>query len=291
MIWLWYALATAIGIAIVTLLEKRILNKEHATEFVVTLSIVNLIFSIPLFLHIPYRSLTAIPLLLLLLGTGILSVCTQILNARSLRHMDVSAASPLYATTPAMTAVLAFLFLGEALSLYQILGIAILFAGTYLLEKTVRTPSVEPHARTPIKYFYFIFLSIFLYGICALIDRYILTHYYTITPQALLAFAHLFLAIGLCTYFFIRYDGWTGIRRSAKTYGLSILLISAITVLYRFAELKSIQLASVGIVVAIVKSSSLFSTILGGKLFKEKHVGKKALACIIIITGVILVVI
>jgi drug/metabolite transporter (DMT)-like permease len=290
MIWLWYALATAIGIAIVTLLEKRILNKEHATEFVVTLSIVNLIFSIPLFLHIPYQSLTAIPLLLLL-GTGVLSVCTQILNARSLRHMDVSATSPLYATTPAMTAVLAFLFLGEALSLYQILGIVILFAGTYLLEKTVRTPSAEPQVRTPIKYVYFIFLSIFLYGICALIDRYILTHYYAITPQALLAFAHLFLAIGLCTYFFIRYDGWTGIRRSTKTYGLSILLISAITVLYRFAELKSIQLASVGIVVAIVKSSSLFSTILGGKLFKEKHIGIKALACIVIIAGVVLVVI
>jgi drug/metabolite transporter (DMT)-like permease len=288
MIWFWYALATAVGIAIVTLLEKRVLNKEHATEFVVTLSIVNLIFSIPLFVHIPYRNLTVIPLLLLF-GTGVLSVCTQILNARSLRHMDVSAASPLYATTPAMTAVLAFLFLGEALSGYQILGIVILFIGTYLLEKVVRGPSVETRVPPPTKYFYFIFLSIFLYGISALIDRYILTHY-NLSPQALLAFAHLFLAIGLGAYFFIRYDGWTGIRHSFKTYGLSIIFISLLTVSYRFAELKSIQLASVGIVVAIVKSSSLFSTIIGGKLFKEKHIGIKALACAIIIAGVVLVI-
>jgi bacterial/archaeal transporter family protein len=289
MIWFWYALASALIIAIITVLQKQVLREEHATEFVVALSILNALFSLPLFFTIDYQTLS-IPPLLIIIGASIIATVSQILNARSLRHMDISTASPLYTTAPAVTAILAFFILGEQLSTFQVCGIVVIIIGTYLLELKKKDPLSVSVKLIHSKYFYFIVISIFLFGINALLSRYLLTHY-RLAPQVLVAFSHIFLSILLSSYFFIRYDGYRGIANSFKKYGSILILISILTIGYRLLEIRSLQLAAAtGIVIAVVKSSSLFTTIIGGRLFKEKNLGIKTLSCIIIIAGIFLVI-
>jgi drug/metabolite transporter (DMT)-like permease len=164
MTWFIYAIVASLGLSIVTLLQKRVLKGEHAMEFVTTLSLLNLVISFPLFLTIDYQSLKIVPLLIIA-ATSIFSSISITLNARSLRHMEVSASSPLYVLTPAVSALLGLIFLGEYLSFYQSLGIGILIIGTFLLEIDSYTKLKSFRVFIASKYVYYILLSILLFGV------------------------------------------------------------------------------------------------------------------------------
>ena len=68
-----------------------------------------------------------------------------------------------------------------------------------------------------------------------------------------------------------------------------ILLVAVLTTGYRIMQSQAAALAAIGLVIAIKRSSALFTTIVGGEIFRERDLIRKTIACSIMIGGVYLI--
>ncbi|MEK7608743.1 MAG: EamA family transporter [Patescibacteria group bacterium] len=279
------ALLSSIGIVI----EKKVLNRSHSMELSSSLALVNLLLSLPLFLFIDRTHLTFQSLALVYLVSLIASIAF-LLTARSIRHMELSAASPLLSGGAGLSAVLAFFFLGERLSLAQIGGLVLAICGTYVLETERHQKLFDPFRKLfASKYARYIAISLSLYGISSLLDRMILSRY-SLLPFEYIAIVHLFIAANFFVATHIFGGGIRSVVQEFKDVGWLIIPLALITVTQRIAYAETVRVAYLGIASAIKRLSGLFTTIIGGELFHESHLVRKTIAASIVVAGSILVV-
>jgi transporter family protein len=287
-IWLIYALTAAVFVSAATLTAKKTLFKEHAMEFAAILSLFALILVTPFFFLIDYSALKITPIIILFF-TSLLGASAFCLVAKSIRHMEISDSTPLLAIGPGITAILAFIFLKEALTLNQVLGIALLIIGAYSLETKSSLKLFDPiRIFKKSKYIHYIFIALLLYGITAMFDR-VLLFRLDMQVEAFLAFVHLFLAFHIILMLHIFHDGFKGMKKGIKRVGWWILLVAIFTIGYRFAQAEAVKIANVGLVVAIKRMSAFFTVLIGGELFHEGHLVRKLIATAIIIGGALLI--
>lgn len=287
--WLIFAFIAAILTAASAITQKRVLLKEHAMEFSATLAIMTMVISAPLFLIIDYARLEFFPMMILFFGS-ILGAFAFLLIAKSLRHMDVSSASPLLVIGPVFVAFFAFIFLGEKITLMQVGGIFLLVVGSYVLELKRHHNLLEPfRIFKKSKYIHYILFALVLYGLTATIDRTLLG-YMGVQPEAYIAFAHIFVAFHFFWMITIFHDGWKGIKNGFRSAGGWLLLVALFTVGYRLAQSIAVSTAKVALVASIKRTAVLFAVIVGGELFHEKNIFRKAVASVIMIGGIFLIV-
>ena len=203
--------------------------------------------------------------------------------------MEISALAPLFLISPFITALIAYIALGESLTRTQLIGMGLLALGTYILE-TRRMSDL----RGFLDHFFgntytrLIILGLFLYAIASTIDRVILGEW-GVPPMLMVGLVHLFIFFNFLAYFvwkkrpvrplfFTLYSSWK-----------SLTLIALLTVGYRVAYAYAVSLAAVALVIAIKRSSSLFTTIIGGQLFHDQALLRKSIACMIMLSGVALI--
>jgi drug/metabolite transporter (DMT)-like permease len=206
-----------------------------------------------------------------------------------LRHLDISTSSSLFLLGPFITAMLAFILLGETLSVLQISGILVLALGIYTLETRHFFRFGEFWKNmTGDRYTHYILFGLLLYGFCAVGDRIVLGHL-GVGAKFYTALVQLFLAAQF-TLIALYYRG--GLReplRNVRSEWKMLLLVAILTTLYRYMQAEATALAAIGLVIAVKRSSALFTTVIGGELFKEKALLRKSVACLIMILGVYLI--
>lgn len=287
--WIFFAVIAAVLTAASTITQKKTLLKEHAMEFSAVLALIIFLISLPLFLLVDYSRLDFVTVLILYLFS-ILGSFAFLLAAKSLRHMDISASSPLMTTGPAFVALFAFVFLNETLKLGQLAGIGLLIIGAYILETKKHHSLLEPLKEfISSKYIHYIIFALILYAACSVGDRLVLS-IRGMQVEAYIAFVHLFLALNFFILISVFHDGYKGIKRGLKSSGWWIFLVAVFTLGYRLAQAQAVSMTYVALVSAIKRSSALFATIIGGELFKEKNLFRKSVACVIIVGGVLLIV-
>ncbi len=289
--WYIFAFACAFIASLAAITEKRTLIKEHAMEFSTVLAIFNCLLSIPLLVFADFSIFySSIDLLVLIYCASLLGSVAFLLIAKSMRHMDISIVSPLLNFNPAVVAVLAFVLLGEKLTLIQIMGIVILMAGAYLLESNNGKNNFAKTIKefTTSKYIHYIIISVFLYGLSSIIDKYSLGF---ITPVTYLATLQFFIAINFIIMIHLFHNGIYGIKNGIMKAGKWIFIVAVFTVSYRLLQLQAVSMVYVSLVIPIKKLGTLFSTIIGGEIFHEKDILKKAIACLVMLLGVYLIVI
>ncbi len=289
MAWLAYALICAFFASAAGIVQKKTLIRQHAMEFSASLAVLNLLLSLPLFFFIDFSGISiniivGIFFLTLFGATGFLLI------AKSIRHMEISAASPLLVMGPGISAVLAFFILGEKLTFFQAGGIAVLIMGSYILELEDYHNLLHP-IRTikQSKYFYFILIALLLYSVSAVGDRMMLSTF-GIAPITYLAIVHVFLAFHFLVMITLFHDGIRGIRNGIRNAQPWLLLVAVLTVSYRYAQISAVKVAYVGLVLPIKRMSAFFTTIVGGELFHEKNLLRKGFACLVMIAGVVMIV-
>lgn len=288
--WIFFAFLTAILVAASAITQKKALFKEHAMEFSATLAILSLIVAAPLFISIRWENLEIFTLFILFFAS-IFAALAFLMIAKAMRHMEVSDTSPLLVMTPAFTALFAFIFLGESITWIQVGGLVLLIAGSYVLELKRESGILGPFILfKKSKYIKFIFLAMMLYGLTATIDR-LLLGTYKMQPEAYIAFFHLFVAIQFLIMIWAFYDGLKGVKNGLKNAGWWILIVALFTVGYRLAQSFAISEAKVALVSAIKRTSALFAVVIGGELFHEANILRKAIACLIMLAGVFMIVI
>lgn len=287
MTWFILALISALLSATASIFEKKILFKLGALEFSFLLAICNLIFSIPFFFSIDFASVQISSLFFLYLKS-ILGAFAFWCVMLAIKNMELSGALPLLVLTPGLVALFAFLILGESLSNLEIIGMLLLLIGIYILERRGKDFWEPFKIFVKSKNHHYIVFALLIFTTTSIMDKWLLRDF-QLAPMAFIPFQHLFLAINfLLIVLFTEFDLFKNIKVHSKSVWGIVILISIFTVGYRYFQIESVKIASVALVLTVKRTSVFFATVIGGKIFNEHHLLRKAIATLIMIIGAII---
>ncbi|MBN1638631.1 MAG: EamA family transporter [Ignavibacteriales bacterium] len=289
MTWFLIAFISAFLSALAAIFQKKVLFKESALEFSFLLSIFNLIFALPFLFLADYSTIT-LPSLFILYGKTILGALAFWCVMLSLKNLEISRALPLLVITPAFVAIFAFVFLSESLNAYQIGGIGLILVGTYILETRNNKELLEPFlvfVRSK-KYHYIIFALLF-FTTTSIIDKLLLSTY-QLPPFTMLGFQQIFFLFNfILIYILAKGKPIKLLKETNKDIYFWIIVIAVITIGYRWTQIEAFKLAPIALVLSIKRISVFFASIVGGKIFKELNLIRKAIATAIMLIGVFLI--
>ncbi len=64
-----------------------------------------------------------------------------------------------------------------------------------------------------------------------------------------------------------------------------MLAIAVLTIGYRFTQLEAVKYAPVALVLAVKRTSILYASLVGGKLFSDKHLGMRIAGALLIVAS------
>ncbi|RPH38072.1 hypothetical protein EHM92_01000 [bacterium] len=291
MLWIILATISAILSAAAAITQKKVLMRAHALEFSFLVSFVLMILSFALpvtfdaapFPHLPMMTL------LLILGKSVIGGVAFLLVMMALERDQISSVLPLLGLTPAITALLAWGVLGETLSDWEWLGIGLMVVGTYLLErrpvKWRSLPSGERHV-SPV--LYYIGSALVLFALSSVADQ-MLIGGEKADPRVVLLYQHIVYCVMFGTLLAIRKAPLASPLASVVQKGREqwpfLLAIAVLTIGYRFTQLEAVKYAPVALVLAVKRTSILYATLGGGKLFSDKHLGMKIAGALLIVAS------
>jgi len=290
--WTTLALISALFSAGAAIGEKKALQKEDSLSFSMVLGLFNLILSIPFIFYIRSQDLQSMTLIILFVKSfmGALSfVCVM----EALKQLDISATLPLMVLTPGFVAIIAWLFLGESLTVRQITGLIILLTGTWALQSqlTFKWNIIQRETRHHSGY-YFIGVALILFTLTSIIDK-VLVGKYNMSPEGFIIFQHLFLFInlGIITFIYYRKKSISVLSLTVKQTLYLILIISFLTIGYRYTQILAVKGGPVALVIALKRLSVLLAAGVGGKIFKDKNLMQHLIAALMMVTGTLIIVI
>ncbi|MDP7324384.1 MAG: EamA family transporter [Candidatus Woesearchaeota archaeon] len=287
MLWLLLSLTAALlsGVGIVVI--KEALLKEHAMEYCTVYAFFSFLWTLILLPRVNFH--LSITQFILIYIAATLITLALLFEAKGIRHLEVSIASPLLAFGPAIALILSFVFLKEKISALNSVGIFLIVFGAYYLE----THSLSIHIIEPLrklishKHTMYIFIAMVLIAVGVVVEKYIVG---TVDIYTFIFFFALFIFINFLILIHIFHDGFHGISHGIKNAGKWILLTSLIFFVVRLLYFKAISLFQVSLVYPVLKTNTLFSTVIGGKLFHDHNLLPRTIASLIMVAGVFLVV-
>ena len=289
------ALYAAAFATIATLIDKKILFKEHALEYVTTWAIATFIIVTPFLIwKLDFNFPNYFWLVMLLIG--ILNTTGAIYLTKTFRHLEISVASPLMGFEPAFIVLLAFLFLNETVSYLQMWGLVLILSGGYLLEIRKEKFSLLQPLKEMInsKYIHYGLLAIVCYGTSSVISRYILNPENNLGLNIFTYFfvIKFFTAFFLLALLSILYDGIQGVKNGVKNMGWLLIPAIFFSIFHGFITLYAISLpaVNVGLIMAVKRVSIFFETLIGGELFHDHNLFLKLISSIVMIAGAYLII-
>lgn len=290
--WIILAFISAALSAAAAVYEKKALFKIDALEFSFILSFFSLLFSLPFFAAFSFSDLSTASLLVLLIKTllGAFAFWNVML---AIKNLEISAALPLIVLTPGLVGIFAYFLLGESLGNFEIVGILLLLLGTYLLEMNEKWKKIFDPFMIFIrsKNHHYIIFALLLFTATSLIDK-VLVIDFKMPPTAFMALQHLFqFVFFLLIVLLLKGRASISIHKGIeKNIWKIILLIALFTILYRWTQIEAVKIAPVALVLSIKRTSTFFASVIGGTIFKEKNLLKRATATLIMIIGALLII-
>lgn len=286
----------ALGVAILTgissLYTKKSLVSLHAAQFMAGKSIMDLAMVLilaPFIAAWPGWKAIVVMLILTLIG-GIASV----LVTKSIRHQRMSEVFPLFNFSPLILIVMAFFFLGERITPLEYVGVGAIILGAYFLQAD-KHDLLKPFKRIKNKYVIFMLIAMVMYSILATAEKSFLGEPgQVISSIAISPLVYLWWIKLLLSIFYFVYDTFLynpkEIKGVVKKNWRDLGIISGIGWVGLGLWYYAMTLVPVSVLIPIKRSSTLFATILGGKLFHEGHYVQRTIACAVMLAGVILMV-
>ncbi len=287
----WYLLAlwSAVFSAAAAILEKKILFKQKALSFSAVLALFNLVLAIPFFFFVDFSVLTSSGLSVLFFKS-LLGATAFLCIMQAIKNLELSKALPLLVLTPGFVALGAFIFLGESLSIFQILGMILLLSGTYILQLRPRQKFFDTlKSLTESKGNYYIILAIILFTLTSILDKTILKGF-KVPVNAFIGFQHLFLAI-IFLGFLLLSGKLKELKYPIKHSWPLISLLAIFTITYRFTQISAIKIAPVALVLSLKRISVFFAVVIGGRIFKERNMLRRDIATAIMVIGAVLIIV
>ena len=162
--WMWFSLASAFTFALVSVLDKLLISKhvDNAKVFIVTVGAAQICLG---FIAIPMSVFAGMNLdtLIIVIFSGISSGMYLVIMFQIMESQDVSRVAPVVSTYPVFVAIMAFFFLGEAVTIYSLICILITVFGATLVSLS---PSGGGNlSRADIKAMLLLFFASTLFGL------------------------------------------------------------------------------------------------------------------------------
>jgi drug/metabolite transporter (DMT)-like permease len=203
----------------------------------------------------------------------------------SLEHNQISTALPILGMTPAVTALAALLILGEALHGWEWLGIVLMMAGTYVLEKRpAQKPLQSLGEMLGSTNHYYMYGALGLFAISSVFDKLLVSGYQT-NPLIILFYQHIVYCSMFGALLVIRKQSALALFHKGRSQLAFILAVALLTLAYRFTQLEATRVAPVALVLAIKRTSILYASFFGGKLFSEERLPQKLLGGALIVAA------
>jgi len=280
----WFLLATSSALlsAAAAIIQKKVLFRLNALEFSFLVSFVILIFSF----FVPFSmDVTSIPpgVFMIIVGKSILGAAAFLLVMMSLEHNQISTALPILGLTPAVTALAALVLLGEALGNWEWLGLGMMIAGTSVLEKRPAQKFFQSWKEMfNSKHHYFMFGALGLFAVSSVFDKLLVSGYKT-DPFLVLFYQHIVYCMIFGILLFLRQQSFRVAVQKGMTQLPFIVAVACLTLAYRFTQLEATIGAPVALVLAIKRTSILFASFFGGKLFSEERLAQKIIGAALIV--------
>ncbi len=286
--WFFLAATSAILTAAATIFEKKSLFTLSAVDFSYRLGWLNLVLSIPFFFMLQSAPLTAASLGVLFFKS-ILTASAFLLIMESIKNLQISRALPLLALTPGFVAFFAFVFIGEALSINEWVGVGLLIVGIYLLETKGGQALLDPlKVYRNSKHHHYLIIAMLLMTVASILDKVLLKDF-KLPPVAFMAFQHLFYALIFTVVMLVKKEKLSGVfKYDTKALFLSVLFVAVCTIGYRLTQIEAVKIAPVALVLSIKRTSVFFATVIGGRIFRDENLIRKSIAAAILVAGAIL---
>ena len=285
MMWFWLATCSAILSAIAAIVQKKVLFHFDALEFSLLLSVCvfGVSFFIPLFTDVFSTSSTQ---LLIILSKSVLGAGAFLLVMLSLQRNEISSALPILGLTPAATALLAASALGESLKGWEWGGIVVMMIGLYLLEKKPNQKLFDPWREVLLsKNHITIFGAVSLFAVSSVADKALVSTFRT-DPLVVLFYQNGMYVLVFAVAFWFRRGSIRPIMRDGNRLLPYILAAAFLTVCYRLTQLEATKIGPVALVLAVKRTSIIYASFFGGRIFSDERRGMKLLgAALIVVSG------
>ena len=287
--WFYFSFASALFSALAAIMEKKVLKTEKAFEFTVVLTLFNAALAAMFF---PLVNLSNIPLLTyeVVFFKTIINAMAFLCVMYAIKNMELSEALPLLALTPGFVAVIAFLGLGEALSIYEAAGLLMLLAGVYMHGIGAGQKLLGPFKA----FFYakghrYVLAALSLFTVTAVLDKVVLGSF-NMEPVAFMVFENVFYAVAIPVAFFMLGGKAKSLGPVFRNSGKIIIALAAVTITYRYAYILGVKLShSVALALAVKRTSVFFAVVIGGRLFREGNLKRRIIATAMLVIGALLI--
>lgn len=288
--WLPLALLTGALVALRDALLKRGSTTTDEYSAIVALSLVTVAILGLVLLVVGFpRPGPGLPIALL--GSGVPNVLAYVLLVRAVRHSDLSLVAPLMGLTPLFLLLTSPLILGERAGWSGLLGVVLIVIGAYLLHaRDIRRGALEPFRALLRDRGARMMLAVaFLWSISANYDKVGIQATSTIAWPAVV---HSFVALALAPLVLLRRSrkGARGdsdrLLPGAGRMPLLLLLAGAVNATMMITQMTALTLTLVPYVIALKRTSVLFSVALGRLMFGEGRMRERTLGASIILAGV-----
>ncbi len=284
MTWFLLASCSAVLSAAAAVLQKKILFRINALEFSFLVSLCIMACS----LFIPFAvDVTSISpsVLALLVAKSILGGAAFLFVMMSLEHNEISTALPLLGLTPAIAAILSFVLIGESLRTVEWIGLVLLILGAYLLERRPAQKFTQP-LRDAIftRNHWYIFGALGLFAVSSVFDKMLVGSMKT-DPIIVLFYQHIVYCLMFGTLLFARRVPLRNVTFTGWEQLTVIGIVAAITIAYRLAQLEATKLAPVALVLAVKRTSILYASFVGGRMYSEERLPIKIFGASLIVAA------
>lgn len=283
--WFILSISGAILGAVFYILNKHFLKKinEYVLGAGVFLTSFFVLFIVSLIKGIPSLNFTFLYAAVI---TALLNAAANILMFKALKTSDASLVLPILSFTPVFLILTSLIILKELPTRTGVFGIILIVAGSYILNfeslkfKKILYPFKKLFSERGLIY---MFIVAFFFSITANYDKLAVINSDPIFGTAII---FLFTSIPLIIISIVKKQGFF---KSYKANFSKFLMAGSTVALSDFVVFTAFTLQIVSYVVAIKRTSALFSVVLGVLIFKEKNITKRFLGAFIMVLGAVLI--
>ena len=280
MVWFGWASISALLSATAAIIQKKALSRTSALEFSFLVSVVILCVSF----FIPFSvDITSIPpiTLMIILGKSVIGGLAFLFVMTALERNQISSVLPLLGLTPAVTALLSFLLTGELLNGGEWLGIGLMVVGTSVLESRPGGVRRAMTAGEPRGYYY-IGGALGLFAISSIADKILISGYKT-DPLLVLVYQHIVYCLLFGSLLWRRVSSIKVLLEKGRMLFPLLVGVALLTLAYRFAQLEATKGAPVALVLAVKRTSILYASFFGGRLFADDRLATRLIGASLIV--------
>ncbi|MCX5904388.1 MAG: DMT family transporter [Proteobacteria bacterium] len=212
-----------------------------------------------------------------------LEILAMILYIKAIARYDLSMTVPLLSLTPLFLLVTGSVFLGETITPSGIAGVLVVLTGIYIMNiSTLKEGLLAPfRAVLTNRGAVLVIIVAIIYTITSTLGKKVVL----ITGSAFFSFWYLLLlAIGIIPVLCLKGESPLHVFKNFKMN----LLIGTLIGLASYSQFAAYTFAPIAYVIAVKRTSIIFSVLLGRLIFQEAAFGKRAFGALLAFIGVVL---